>query len=160
ARAACMSLPYSRACIGLERSVSNSEMSLPGEKALPPAPRNTMQRTPSSAASAATLSPSMRHIGLVIAFSLSGRFKTSVAMAPSRSTRRGSATRCPLPRPSGTRGHFLGRGALPGAREIVERPLHTALLVRHAGERQAHLDARERARQHEVVEIAEVADAK
>ena len=71
----------------LLRSVSNSAMSLPGAKALPPAPRSTMQRTASSADSSRIASPSRCHIGLVSAFSLSGRFSTTVAMAPSRSTR-------------------------------------------------------------------------
>src|SRR5690349_23817265 len=44
--------------------------------------------------------------------------------------------------------------------EILHRRLRAALLVRHAGDLQPHLHAGERARQREVVEVAEVADAK
>src|SRR6266496_4927090 len=45
-----------------------------------------------------------------------------------------------------------------GAGEVVEGGDDAALLEGDAGEREAHLDAGERARQHEVVEVAEVAD--
>ena len=44
-----MIAPYSIACALFDRSVANSPMSLPGEKARSPAPRSTMQRTESSA---------------------------------------------------------------------------------------------------------------
>src|SRR5229473_1196351 len=80
----CMVLPYARACSAFERSVSNSAMSLPGLNALPPAPRKTTQRTPSSPSSRATASPSKRHSGFVMALSLSGRFIVKVTMPPSR----------------------------------------------------------------------------
>ena len=46
-----------------------------------------------------------------------------------------------------------------GTGEVIHRRLDASALVRHAGQRQAHLDAAERAGQHEVVEIAQVADA-
>src|SRR6266542_2423053 len=48
--------------------------------------------------------------------------------------------------------------AASDAGEVVERGGYAALLERDAGEREAHLDTGERARQHEVVEVAEVAD--
>ena len=50
--------------------------------------------------------------------------------------------------------------ALPCADdEIIHRRLHAALLVRDAGERQRHLGAGERADEHGVVGVAEMADA-
>ena len=54
-----------------------------------------------------------------------------------------------------------GRGAgwARAAREVLHRGLHAARAVRDAGEREAHLDAGERAHQRQVVEVAEVADA-
>jgi hypothetical protein len=71
-------------------------MSLPGEKALPPAPRSTTQRTASSAASSVTASPRRRHMFLVMALSFSGRFNATVAMAPSRSIAMHSDMAAPL----------------------------------------------------------------
>jgi len=62
-------------------------MSLPGENARSPAPRRIRQRSVSSADSASTVSPRRFHIGLVSALSFSGRFSTTVAIGPSRSTR-------------------------------------------------------------------------
>src|ERR1700694_4032256 len=61
-------------------------MSLPGENALSPAPRTITQRRASSFDSETRASPSERHIGLVSALSFSGRFSTTVAIAPSRVT--------------------------------------------------------------------------
>src|SRR5882672_10204489 len=54
---------------------------------------------------------------------------------------------------------FAGRGA-SALGEMLEGREHAALLVRHSGELKAHLDAGERAGEREVVEIAEVPDAK
>src|SRR5689334_10745541 len=54
---------------------------------------------------------------------------------------------------------FAGRGAR-ALGEVLEGREHAALLVRHAGELQAHLDAGEGAGEREVVEIAEVPDSK
>ncbi len=62
-------------------------MSLPGEKALSPAPRMTMQRSESSAESSLIRAPRRTHIGFVIAFSFSGRLSVTVAMPSSRCTR-------------------------------------------------------------------------
>src|SRR2546423_1753522 len=45
-------------------------------------------------------------------------------------------------------------------REILERGGDAAARERHARGRQAHLDAAQRAGQHQLVEVAEVADAK
>src|SRR5581483_11320009 len=45
------------------------------------------------------------------------------------------------------------------AGEIVERRRDAALLERHLVDRQTHLDARQRAGKHQVVEVAEMADA-
>src|SRR5207253_9731360 len=78
---------YAIACALLDRSRPNSPMSLPGENARSPAPRTTTQRTASSADSASIATPSSRHIARVSALSFSGRFSSTVAMAPSRSTR-------------------------------------------------------------------------
>src|SRR5204862_4684078 len=55
-------------------------------------------------------------------------------------------------------GDFAGR-RLCALREIVHRGDDAALLHRHAGERETHLDAGERAHQHEIVEVTEMADA-
>src|SRR6266851_3382187 len=57
-----------------------------------------------------------------------------------------------------------GGGAVPfrlarGARQVLEGREHAAFLERHAGELETHLDARERSHEHQVVEVAEVADA-
>src|SRR5256885_11596582 len=54
---------------------------------------------------------------------------------------------------------FAGRGA-SALGEMLEGREHAALLVRHSCELQTHLDAGERAGEREVVEIAEVPDAK
>src|SRR4029077_19909428 len=56
---------------------------------------------------------------------------------------------------------LLRRGArgTRGAREIIHRGLHAALAVRHAGEREAHLDPRERADDREIVGVAQMPDA-
>ncbi len=48
-------------------------------------------------------------------------------------------------------------GAIAG--EVVERGVDAAAPMRHAGDAQPHLDAAQRAGEHEVVEIAEMADA-
>src|SRR3954470_1968753 len=52
-----------------------------------------------------------------------------------------------------------GRGALSAFGQMLERGEHAALLVRHAGEREAHLDARQRPGEREIVEVAQVPDA-
>src|SRR5215831_9500804 len=52
-----------------------------------------------------------------------------------------------------------GPRGLRGRDDVVHRGLHAALLVRHAGERQRHLGAGERAHQHRLVDVAEMADA-
>src|SRR5205807_6747714 len=74
---------------------------------------------------------------------------TTVAMAPSRVawTRPAIAS--------------LGGGARRACRgfEIIHRRLHAALAVRHAGEREPHLDAGERPHDGQIVGVAEVADA-
>src|SRR5262245_55892530 len=74
---------------------------------------------------------------------------TTVAMAPSRD----AWTRPAI--------GLLGSGARRACRgfEIIHRRLHAALAVRHAGERESHLDAGERADDGEIVGVAEVADA-
>src|SRR6266542_672464 len=87
----CMTLPYSIACALFARIVANSPMSLPGENAFSPAPRMITQRRLSSADSAPISSPSARHIAFVSALSFSGRLRTTVAIAPSRSIRTRSA---------------------------------------------------------------------
>ncbi len=43
--------------------------------------------------------------------------------------------------------------------QIIESGVNPALLVRYAKQFETHLDAAERSRQHQVVEVAEVADA-
>src|SRR4051794_4117683 len=43
--------------------------------------------------------------------------------------------------------------------EIIHRRLYAALLVRDAGERERHLGVGERAHEHAVVEVTEMADA-
>src|ERR1700730_3057269 len=74
---------------------------------------------------------------------------TMVAMAPSRIA---------WPRLAIT---SLGGGARWACRgfEIIHRRLHAALAVRHAGEREAHLDTGEGADDGQVVGVAEMADA-
>src|SRR5262245_5780742 len=52
----------------------------------------------------------------------------------------------------------LGRRRMRGD-EVVHRRLHAALLVRDAGERQRHLRDAQRADEHAVVDVAEMADA-
>src|SRR5476651_47505 len=91
-----MIAPYARACSTLERSVRNSAISLPGEKAFSPAPRRMMQRMESSAESSSIVSPSDCQSGFVIALSFAGRSMTTVAINPSRSIKMdGSATSSP-----------------------------------------------------------------
>ena len=46
-----------------------------------------------------------------------------------------------------------------GVAQVGEGGLHAAGLVRHLGEAEGHLDAAQRAHQHQVVEVAEMADA-
>src|SRR4029453_10736544 len=46
------------------------------------------------------------------------------------------------------------------AREKIDGGAHAGRLMRHAGGRQSDLDARERAHEHQVVEVAKMADAK
>src|SRR5690606_26964999 len=53
---------------------------------------------------------------------------------------------------SGSVGRVDARG------EVAERGRHAARTVRHFGEREPHLDARERAREHQVVEVPQVTD--
>src|ERR1043166_1048534 len=74
---------------------------------------------------------------------------TTVAMAPSRD----AWTRPAI--------GSLGGGARRACRrfEIVHRRQHAALAVRHAGERETHLDAGERTDDCQVVGVAEMADA-
>src|SRR6476659_10353223 len=62
-------------------------MSAPAAKALPPAPRTMTQRTSSSAESSRMRAPRSVHEASDMALSLSGRSSTTVAIAPSRSTR-------------------------------------------------------------------------
>src|SRR5438132_14315461 len=54
------------------------------------------------------------------------------------------------------RGSARGRD---GGDDVVHRGLHAALLVRHAGERERHLGAGERAHHHQLVGVAEMTDA-
>src|SRR6202048_1896180 len=56
---------------------------------------------------------------------------------------------------------LLGGGARRACRgfEITHRRLHAALAVRHAGEREPHLDPGERPHDGEIVGVAEMADA-
>src|SRR5947209_20250813 len=66
---------------------------------------------------------------------------------------------------------YWRRPATPGARlprsgdrapsrgEVIERGCDAAARERNARRRQAHLDAAQRARQHQIVEVAEMADA-
>ena len=44
-------------------------------------------------------------------------------------------------------------------RGVVHGSSGAAFLVRHTGEREPHLDAGKRAEQHEIVEVAKMADA-
>src|SRR6476660_7139378 len=62
-------------------------MSAPAAKALVPAPRTMTQRNSSFAESSCIRSPSSVHEASEKALSLSGRSSTTVAIAPSRSTR-------------------------------------------------------------------------
>src|SRR5690349_10981787 len=61
-------------------------MSAPGQKARSPAPRRITQRSSSSDDRRSMTAPRAAHIGLFIAFSLSGRLSTTVAIGPLRST--------------------------------------------------------------------------
>src|SRR5881394_2736795 len=62
-------------------------MSAPAAKAFVPAPRTMTQRKSSSAESSRIRSPSSVHDASDKALSLSGRSSTTVAIAPSRSTK-------------------------------------------------------------------------
>jgi hypothetical protein len=53
-------------------------------KALPPAPRNTATRSPSSPRMRAHASPSCSYIRQVMALRAAGRSKMTVAMSPAR----------------------------------------------------------------------------
>src|SRR4051794_19288581 len=53
----------------------------------------------------------------------------------------------------------LARGAAVSGDKIVHRRLGAAFLVGDAGERERHFGACKRAHQHEVVDVAEMADA-
>src|SRR5436190_6448950 len=55
-------------------------------------------------------------------------------------------------------GDFAGR-RLGALREILHGGLHALLFHRNCSQRKAHFDAGKRAHQHEIVEVAEVADA-
>src|SRR5437870_1326995 len=71
-------------------SVRNSATSPPALNALPPAPRTTTTRTPSSASSPAKMPGNSFRIATVIVFILGWRSIHSVATGPLRSTRRNS----------------------------------------------------------------------
>src|SRR5215831_2074454 len=88
----CTTRPYSRAWATSARSVSNSAMSAPAANAFSPAPRRITQRSDSSASRRAKISPSARHMPLSSAFSRSGLFSVTVAIAPSRATRTDSVS--------------------------------------------------------------------
>src|SRR5688572_7342336 len=60
-------------------------------------------------------------------------------------------------KPSGDGGHLAG---LVARGKKIHRRVDAAFLVRDAREAEPHLDAAERSHQHEVVEVAEMADAK
>src|SRR5258708_4380566 len=51
------------------------------------------------------------------------------------------------------------RGRSRGGNQIIHRGLHPALAMRHAGERERHLHARQRAQDGEIVGVAEMPDA-
>src|SRR5437868_4870220 len=53
----------------------------------------------------------------------------------------------------------LASRCLGALRQIVHRGVNAALLHRHAGEREPHFNAGQRAHEHEIVEVAEMADA-
>src|SRR5262249_32017056 len=59
-------------------------MSVPAMKALPPAPRNTATRSPSSPRILAQAPPSCSYMRHVMALRAAGRSKITVAMSPSR----------------------------------------------------------------------------
>jgi hypothetical protein len=59
-------------------------MSVPAMKALPPAPRNTATRSPSSLRICAQASPSCSYMRQVMALRAAGRSKITVATSPSR----------------------------------------------------------------------------
>src|SRR5262249_28210534 len=63
---------------------SELRMSVPAMKALPPAPRNTATRSPSSSRIRAQASPSCSYMRHVMALRAAGRSKTTVAMSRSR----------------------------------------------------------------------------
>src|SRR5215470_5324172 len=90
--AACAISPYSRACATFARSVSNSAMSAPAANAFSPAPRRITQRSDSSPSRRAKISASAPHMPLSRAFSRSGLFSVTVAIAPSRATRTDSVS--------------------------------------------------------------------
>src|SRR5256886_106209 len=52
----------------------------------------------------------------------------------------------------------LARSGACALGKVIERREHAALLVRNVREREAHLDAGEGAREHQIVEVAEVSD--
>src|SRR2546421_8090538 len=66
------------------RKVSNCAMSVPAMKALPPAPRNTAARSPSSLRIRAQASPSCSYMRHVMALRAAGRSKITVAISPWR----------------------------------------------------------------------------
>src|SRR5690606_18781888 len=55
--------------------------------------------------------------------------------------------------------YALDRLRLTGLRQIVERRLRAARVMRHAGFLQSHFHTGQRAAQRQIVEIAQVADA-
>src|SRR5438874_10024220 len=76
-------------------SVRNSATSPPALKALPPAPRTTTTRTPSSASRPAKIAGNSFRMATVIVFIFGWRSIQSVATGPLRSTRRNSLTLAP-----------------------------------------------------------------
>src|SRR5215468_247191 len=69
------------------RNAWNCAMSVPAMKALPPAPRNTAARSPSSLRICAQASPSCSYMRHVMALRAAGRSKITVATSPSRAYR-------------------------------------------------------------------------
>src|SRR6185312_12715120 len=84
---AWISSPYFLPCAALARTSGNSAISAPAANAFVPAPRTMTQRRLSSAESSRMRVPRSVHEASDMALSLSGRSSTTVAMAPSRSTR-------------------------------------------------------------------------
>src|SRR5262245_600412 len=66
------------------RNAWNCAMSVPAMKALPPAPRNTAARSPSSLRIRAQASPSCSYMRHVMALRAAGRSKITVAISPWR----------------------------------------------------------------------------